>query len=227
MIENYKKLPVNKMAEYLDAKPLRRGQIVRQLKSDLGHPAQYYALAQAAASRVITSSDPVSTRASEREKVELHPGWGLHPKQLIANNLAAFEGLIGCLDSNGILARPVSFRKPSLQLEPRLFGDVRLSNRFDVETVTVGRKQKYGGIKFYLNKEHPLSDFSAAVLAAMLTQAAIEMFGKNAVSPEGIYIIDGFQGKAYSCPSQFKRHLSEGAAAAHEFSLHWDSIDEV
>jgi hypothetical protein len=224
MLTKNKQLSVNKLAEYLDAYALRRAAIVKQQKSGNGHPAQYYSLAQAAMTRVLISGDPDDTFQQERISITDHPGWGPYPQQLISNNIQAFDGLMAANSDHGLLELPVSCRKPAEPLVPRQYGDVRLSNRFDVELLTEGRKKKYGGIKYYLNKEHPLSDFSGAVLASMLVEATGELVGKNAVSSSHVFVIDAFNGKIFSPPSKLKRHLDEAVAAAREFSMHWDLI---
>lgn len=228
MISNQKKLSINKLAEYLDAHACRRAAIVRQQKKNLAHPAQYYSLAQAAMSRILVSAAPDEQFEREKMLIAKHSGWGTHPGQLKQNNLHALEGLIRCAEKKGIFLWEETFRKPVQPLNPRQYSDVRLSNRFDIEFVASGKKQLYGGIKFYLNKEHPLTAFSGAVLAAMLQEAAIELFGKKAISPKnGIMIMDAFQGEIFLLPIHSKRYLAEAVAAAKEFSLHWDAIGIV
>jgi hypothetical protein len=99
-----------------------------------------------------------------------------------------------------------------------------LTSRYDVETIIASKKPKYGGIKFYLNKAHPLSSFSGAVLAAMLHEASVDVLGKNSVSRHDIIVVDAFQGSVFHAPSLMKQHVTEAAAAAKEFSFHWDNI---
>jgi len=210
------------MAEYLDATPARRATIVRQQKSETGHPAQYYTLAQTAMTRTLVSNDPSGTFGTELEKIATHAGWGQHPRQLINNNLRAFQSLM--VASEVLLSPSVSFRMPSAPLDPRQYGDVRVSNRLDVELVTGSKGQRYGGVKYYLNKEHPLSDFSGAVLTSMLHEAMSELFGENAISRFDIVVIDAFHGRLFRPPTHIKRHLKEAVAASHEFSMHWDFI---
>ena len=208
------------MAEYLDATPARRATIVRQQKAGSGHPAQYYALAQTAMSRTLVSNDPASAFKKEFAKIASHQGWGNHPRQLITNNLQAFQGLMNA--SGAVISSPGSFRMPSAPLDPRQYGDVRVSNRIDVELVIGSKRPHYGGIKYYLNKEHPLSDFSGAVLTSMLYEAMSEVVGENAISRSSIIVIDAFHGRIFRPPTQIKRHLKEAVAASQEFSMHWE-----
>jgi hypothetical protein len=226
MLTKNKQLSVNKMAEYLDARPARRASIVRQQKSGNGHPAQYYTLAQAAMRRILISEDPSRTYESELTLISSHEGWGNHPRQLVANNVEALKGMWTTVSQNGFMSPELIYRKPIQPFTPRIYGDVLLTSRFDVETIIAARKPKYAGIKFYLNKAHPLSDFSGAVLAAMLHESSIELLGKNSVSRKDIIIIDAFQGSVFHAPSLMKQHVAEAAAAAKEFSFHWDNIDQ-
>lgn len=212
------------MAEYLDARPARRASIVKQQQSGKGHPAQYYTLAQAAMRRIMASTDPKTQYATEGALILDHVGWGKHPKQLVQNNAAALKGMWEAVLENGLLTSGTSYRRPLEQIVPRSFGDVQLTNRFDVESVIADRKPKYGGIKFYFNKNHPLSDFSGAVLGALLHEAAINTHGSKAVAKNDILIIDAFQSAVFRAPAQMKQHIAEAAAAAKEFSFHWDNI---
>ena len=219
-----KKLSVNKMAEYLDARPARRASIVKQQQSGKGYPAQYYSLAQAAMKKILVSTDPQSQFAEERDRILNHSGWGKHPKQLIKNNISALKGMWNAVCVRDLISSQITYRKPLAQIKPRSFGDVALTNRFDVESVAGCRKQKYGGIKFYFNKNHPLSAFSGAVLGSLLHEAAIESHGIKAVSKSDIVVIDAFQSTIFRAPSHMKQHVAEAAAAAHEFSVQWDYI---
>lgn len=220
-----KKLSVNKLAEYLDARPARRASIVKQQQSESGHPAQYYALAQAGMRRVFMASDPSAQYALERRQILQHTGWGSHPQSLIHNNAEALKGMWQATVSGGLLSVDVNFRRPTELVEARIFGDVQLSNRFDVETLVLSRKPRYGGVKFYLNKNHPLSEFSGAVLGALLHEASIESHGVKSVSRGNILIIDAFQAKLFLAPSAMKQHVAEAAAAAREFSMQWDHMN--
>lgn len=226
MLTKNKQLSVNKLAEYLDARPARRASIVRQQKAGNGHPAQYYTLAQAAMRRILISDDPSKTYALELKLVSSHSGWGSHPRQLVANNVEALNGMWSTVNQHRFLSLDLIYRKPIQPLAPRIHGDVLLTSRFDVETIIASKKAKYAGIKFYLNKSHPLSDFSGAVLAAMLHESSVEVLGKNSVSRNNIIIIDAFQGSVFHAPSLMKQHVAEAAAAAKEFSFHWDNIDQ-
>lgn len=212
------------MAEYLDARPARRASIVKQQQSGKNHPAQYYSLAQASMRRILVSPTPEAQFATEQAQILNHPGWGKHPKQLVQNNASALKGMWEAVSSNGLLSSGTTYRKPLEQLEPRSFGDVQLTNRFDVESVTGGGKPKYGGIKFYFNKSHPLSEFSGSVLSALLHEALINGHGLKSVSKNDILVIDAFQSKIFHAPSLMKQHVAEAAAAALEFSIQWDHI---
>jgi hypothetical protein len=219
-----KKLSVNKLVEYLDARPARRASIVKQQQSESGHPAQYYALAQAGMRRILGSSDPTQQLVVELKLIAEHPGWGPHPRQLVKNNTDALRGMWLALEPHDLLTSGATFRNPVEPLEPRSFGDVRLTNRFDVEIIVPARKPRYGGIKFYLNKNHPLSEFSGAVLGALLHEAAIKCHDVGSVSRGHITIIDAFQSKIFEAPLAMKQHVAEAAAAAREFSLKWDDF---
>lgn len=219
-----KKLSVNKMAEYLDARPARRASIVKQQQSGKGHPAQYYSLAQAAMRRILVAPAPAAQFTTEIAMILSHTGWGQHPKQLVQNNAAALKGMWEAVSPNELFTSGTTYRKPLEQIEPRSFGDVQLTNRFDVESVTPAHKPKYGGIKFYFNKNHPLSEFSGSVLGALLNEASINSHGAKSVSRNDIIVIDAFQSTIFRAPCHMKQHVAEAAAAAQEFSIQWDHI---
>ncbi|MDB6132300.1 MAG: hypothetical protein JWM59_543 [Verrucomicrobiales bacterium] len=227
MTDNYKKLSANKLAEYIDARPQRRATIVRQQKCGTAHPTKYYALAQSAMSKVMAASDRNLIFDLEKTRISTHPGWGNNPEDLISNNFKALQRLMECAERQGLFELAADFRKPAHPLNPLRYGDVQLSNRFDSEIVTSGRRQKYGGVKYYINKNHPLSDFSGAVLAALLQDAMIELVDKKSVSAENVIILDAFQGKVFRASSNYKNYIREAEAAMREFSMHWDTIEII
>lgn len=200
-----KKLSANKMAEYLDARPARRASIVKQQQSESGHPAHYYSLAQAAMRRILASPDPSGQYTKELEHTSEHPGWGAHPLQLIENNCLALRGMWQAVVADSeLLSSGLTYRSPTVLVDPRDFGDVRLTNKFDVESVITKRKPRYGGIKLYLNKKHPLSSFSADVLGALLYEASVVAYGRTSVEKGCIIIIDAFQSRTFHAPAKIK-----------------------
>lgn len=220
MISRHKQLSVNKLAEYLDAKPSRRATIVRQQMEDRSHPAQYYILAQTAMKRVLASSVPDTTFEVELKAIRAHTGWGPYPEALIKNNADALAGLWKSIKANYPFEN-ISFRSPVRPFEGQLLGDVRITNRLDLESLIKGRSLRYGGIKFYINKDHALTDLSGKVLAAMLYEVSELTYGKKAVDRGNTLVIDAFHSRIFAAPNSTKQLCGEAAAAANEFSIHW------
>jgi hypothetical protein len=226
MIESVKKLTINKLAEYADARPSRRATIVRQQVKAQSYTAQYYILADSAIKRVLLSETPTKTFLAEANWIKSHPGWGDYPRSVVANNSLALKKMWDSLLQSGLIAdEKVSFRRPSQALAPHIFGDVRVSSRFDLEIIKVHRGVRYGGVKFYVNKEHPLTGFSGSILSALLHEAASAAYGINQIDRKSVVILDVFHGGIFAVPYSTKKLIIEASAAALEFALHWDKLE--
>ena len=226
MLNQMKSLSINKLAEYLDANALRRAAIVRQRISEDAFAPAYYTLAQSGMRSVALASNPASVFLTETEKIRRHAGWGPYPKKLIENNLEALQGLWLAFQSGILPDSSRHYRLPGSSQPNQILSDVRITSRSDLELVvtSVRGSARYGAVKFYLNKEHPLTSHSGAVLAALLENLAKKVYGDRNVSREGIYVIDAFKGTIFNPPRSCSRMVKEATAAAKEFSMHWDFL---
>ena len=225
MERKVKKLSANKLAEYIDAKAVRRASLVKQQIENTGHPTHYYALAQSAARKVLASSSPEGSLKTELKKMGKHPGWGLYPAKLIENNLTALQGFWNASDGGLFGSNNTIFRKPRHNPDRLSINDVQVSNRFDLEALKDSPKGlSYGAVKFYFNKKHPLTDLSGNVLAALLYNAAVDAYGESNVDRKSVLVVDTFDQKVYRPKPSTKKLLAEVYAAAKEFGLHWDSL---
>lgn len=220
-----KKLSANKLAEYVDAKPSRRETIVNQRIKEQGHALNYYGYATNAINRVLIrgSESRKIHLVSEMDRMTQEVGMGLYPKSHIKNNMEAlqsFSNFIGNWEEGDC----VSFRKPSTTLEAIEMSGLIVSNSMSVEILTKAKTVKYGAVKLYLNKKHPLSEFSGDVLSAMFYSQVCAAKGRSCVSRKHVVVLDVFAKRMFCAPVSYKRLNNEAMAAAREVVIRWDSL---
>lgn len=221
-----KKISANKIAEYVDAKPSRQETLIRQRIKDDGHASNYYALASAAISRLLTLELGFTQAAFVQQEslIEVHPGYGSHPKALIQNNLMALRCFRRMCLADGTLPAG-SYRKATLKLPVCNLGGLLVSNAMDIELVVKQRKRvKYGAVKLYFSKDHHLSDFSGKILSSMLYRQFVGVRDYGSVSRQHVVVVDVFSEKVFEAPASHTRLNNELLATSRGIIARWDSL---
>lgn len=220
------RISINKLGEYLTATPARRKSIIKDQK----YPSVF-----------ITSKYDDATESIVRFFVRdaLNPE-GLHravsvlssrptrsdPEAAdLKNNILALQRLIKTADTLPFAG--LTFRAAKQQGALLTIGKVAVSIRPELEIVAPqrGGGTKYGLLKLYLGKTHPLNEESGQLIATTVHQFAETHFGSSEnVDRKRCFVLDVFQGKLFIAPASYTKRRSDIEAACEEIAARWPTL---
>ena len=221
------RISINKLGEYLTAKPARRKSIIKDQK----YPPEVFitgkyndAFESIVNFFTLGALQPeVLHRAISR--LSVNPTANAPQAADLKNNILALQHLIktaGTLPFTGL-----TFRAAKQQGALLTIGKVVVSVRPELEIIAPqrGGGTKYGLLKLYLGKTHPLNEESASLIATTVHQFAEKHFG----TPENVdlkrcYVLDVFQGKLFTAPQSYTKRRSDIAAACEEIAARWPTL---
>ncbi len=219
---NKAKISVNKLAEYVDASPLRRRSIVGQQKNpDPFIVTRYTRAREGFVSAIINSSrqlildakaaiaaTPTSTEFQESDKVTSIEALDCFDNitfpDLEGFTLVPFAG-DGRMDIKGV--------------DVSVYPDIIIRGTY--------RGTKFvGGIKLHIVKTTTLSKEGRLNVATVLQQFLEEKVAEEdeTVLPKFCFSIDVFAGECQEAPTSIKRRREQIYAACEEYKLWWDSL---
>lgn len=221
------RISINKLGEYLTATPARRKSIIKDQK----YPPEIFITG-----KYNDAFDPI---IDFFVRDALNPE-GLHravgalssrptrndPEAAdLKNNILALQRLIKTADT--VPFAGLTFRAAKQQGALLTIGKVAVSIRPELEIVAPqrGGGTKYGLLKLYLGKTHPLNEESGQLIATTVHQFAETHFG----SPENVdrkrcYVLDVFQGKLFIAPVSYTKRRSDIEAACEEIAARWPTL---
>jgi hypothetical protein len=221
------RISINKLGEYLTATPARRRSIIKDQKyppeifvtgkynDAFDHIIDFFvrdALDPEGLHRAVAVLSSRPTR-SDPEAADLK------------NNILALQRLIKTADS--LPFADLTFRAAKQQGALLTIGKVAVSIRPELEIVAPqrGGGTKYGLLKLYLGKTHPLNEDSGQLIATTVHQFAEQHFGSpDDVDRKRCYVLDVFQGKLFVAPASYTKRRSDIEAACEEIAARWPTL---
>ena len=121
----------------------------------------------------------------------------------------------------------ITFRKAPESAKPLLIADVEVSIRPELELVVTvkGGYVRYGLLKLYLGKSHPLTDDAGNYVATLVHSYASHRFtGPKSVDRKHCYVFDVFQEKLFVAPVNHTQRRKDINAACEEIASRWPSL---
>lgn len=218
------RISLNKLGEYLVAKPRRRHSIIKDQKKPKDFIVARYTDAIRAIQAYVTDgaqeSDQIKRAARSLTSTSHESKWKQETADLCAKALLAFMSIADEVPTNGF----GSIRGEDSQERINIAG-TEVSVRPEIFLVDPDAgNQIVGAIKLYISKSHPLSDDSAAFIGSVLYRYAAEVVSTEAaVSHKNCFIVDVFDGKIYVAPKAFKRNMNDVHAACSEIAQLWQA----
>ena len=221
------RISINKLGEYLVASPARRKSIIKDQK----YPPEIFITGK--------YNDAFDSIIHFFVRDALNPE-GLHravnalssrpirnkPEACaLKNNIQALQRLIKTADS--LPFGGLTFRAAKSQGALLTIGKVAVSVRPELEIVAPqrGGGTKYGLLKLYLGKTHPLNDDSGQLIATTVHQFAENHFGgPENVDRKRCCVLDVFQGKLFTAPASNTKRRSDIEAACEEIAARWPTL---
>jgi hypothetical protein len=219
------RISVNKLGEYMTATPLRRRRIVEDQKRPKGFILPRYTEAQDAITKYLAGGKPDEGRLlSEIERLVLAPSateWESDRKRLASEALQSFLEMADAIDLDGLSGTVGRNDQPRLSI-----GGLEVSVRPEVLLSGTDRhgRPTAGALKLYFSKTSPLTEDSAAYIAAAV-QAFVEAHLQPAhAEPRNCRVIDVFGQKVYTAPRASARRRNDLAAACEEIARAWEQV---
>lgn len=219
------RISVNKLGEYLVAAPAKRKSIIQDQKRPKTFQTAYYAEAQTAIVRYLTSPQPdlaTLTRAAKLlEQAQASSDWEDQKNRSCADAIEAFsdiaEDLLEDL-SVKVVAGPTA-------PEPLTIAGVAVNVRPDAYLRSErGKQDSVGALKLSFAKNGPLSSASASYIG-WLVREHTESFppSKHPVDRRICIVLDVFEGLSHPAPATFVRRRRDVEAACEEIGRAWAS----
>lgn len=219
------RISVNKLAEYLEAIPTRRKQIVKDAK----YPAKFittrYKDARDGTKHFLSSNMDEEYVLGLIERLESIEEFDTEfQEQDINLSIQCLESLLDC--DVTLLG---DFRIKPFEDENKLVHisgvDISVNPDLVVEKEIEG-KLNIGAIKLHISKTYTLTEESQKIVAVMLYNYVIAYLleGSQVPNLKLCCSFDLFNKTIESCPSSFKHRMKKIEAACEEISLWWDSL---
>lgn len=121
----------------------------------------------------------------------------------------------------------ITFRKTADTAKPMLIAGVEVSIRPELELVVTikGGEVRYGLLKLYLSKSHPLADDAGNYVATLVHSHANQRFtGPKSVDRKHCYVLDVFQEKLFVAPVNHTQRRKDIHAACEEIASRWSAL---
>lgn len=216
------RISVNKLAEYMVARPVRRRAIVRDQKRPPEFLVARYTEAQDAIVKYFTAGqdDTVILEALRSlETSEPRSEWDAQRLLLCAEALDAFLEIPEFPFMAGM-------RAVAGHPQPELLdvAGVAVSVRPEVLLTGIDRQGRpiSGAIKLYIGKTVPLTDDSGAFAATILYQY-LETYppGNLEPDPKHAVVVDVFARRMFPAPRSYQRRRNDVVAACEEIARAW------
>lgn len=221
------RISINKLGEYLATRSAsRRRTILHEQKYERTGIVGQYNQAKSAIKRFLADPEHnAETLHRAISKIELDPTLNPQQKTRKNNNVAAIMKLLSFWPQSALKELTIRAAHPNSNY--LTIGDVPVSVSPELEIVAPqrGSGTKYGLLKLYLGKIHPLNEESGQLIATTVHQFAEKHFG----TPENVdrkrcYVLDVFQGKLFIAPASYTKRRSDIEAACEEIAARWPTL---
>jgi hypothetical protein len=218
------RISLNKLGEYLVAKPGRRHSIIRDQKKPKDFIVARYADAVRAIQRHITeeheSADQLNKAVRTLSTADHDSKWKRDTADLCAKALFAFMSIADEVPTNGFKAIMGEDSPEKMNI-----AGVDVSVRPEILLIDPEQNnQIVGGIKLYLGKDNPLEDASDFVGSVLYRYLAEVLSTEAAVSHKNCFVVDVFAGEIIPAPKAYKRNMNDVSAACTEISALWTAL---
>ena len=218
-------ISINKLAEFMSAKPARQRQILRDQKYPTDFKGMYYKEATETISHAIASNlEDLDSIDKAIDILEQMSPEKIGTQRRIAANIDALETFRDMLDKVDITgATPIrgGISQPKLSLM-----GVEISVRPEIILKLQGKtKQLIGAIKLHFPRTFPISDDSSGYLSAVLQEwAKIAMPDDGAVSGAHCYVIDIGASRVYTGVKATANRMRDIEAVCENIAALWPTI---
>lgn len=217
------KISLNKLAEYLDATPSRRRQIVKDQQNPQPFIAARYNDAREEIIGFIeggmNSEQEMLAAAADLRQNHNGTDFAKQDRNASADAIEDFLDASDQLEINGFAAEGVD-RSTGAAMN---ISGVNVSVRPDVILKDKDTGEVKGAIKFHFSKTSPLSaksrEYSATALRVYLVDE-----GHQDVDPKKCYVVDVPTQSVSNAPKAFKRKMNDIEAACEEINARWTKI---
>lgn len=140
-------------------------------------------------------------------------------------NCQALGHLLACVTTLPVAG--VTLRKAPESAPPLVIAGVTVSVRPELELVVTSKdgQVRYGLLKLYLGKSHPLTDDAGGYVATIVHEYAEKRFtGPQSVDRKHCLVFDVFQEKLFVAPSSHRQRRKDITAACEEIAIRWPSL---
>lgn len=215
------RISLNKLAEYIVARPARQRTIIKDQK----HPSDFivarYRLAEEAIRSFILQpqTNSLQNAISTISALAHNSDWSKQNAELCQDALIYFMTLKDRLTFDGLLPSLGSDNAPKMHVS-----GVDISVRPDI-LLNDSHGNIVGALKLYINKSFPLNDESGKYISTVLYRyIADNISSESNASPQLCIVVDVFAQHIYQAAKTYKRSMSDIQAACETISILWTAL---
>lgn len=220
-MRNTPRISLNKLAEYIFARPARQQTIIRDQKKPSDFIVARYRLAEEAIKNFILQPEQNSLQKAigAISSLEHNSEWSKQNADLCHDALIHFMTIQEDLSFNGLTPRVVSDVAQKMNIsgvDVSVRPEILLFDNYD---------NIVGGLKLYINKSNPLTDESGKYISTVLYRHIVEnISSENYVEHNLCIVIDVFGQTIHVAPKSFKRSMSDVTSACQNIAILWPAL---
>lgn len=219
------RISVNKLGEYMIARPGRRKSIIKAQKYPSDFVVTRYQRAYGPIIEYLLSDfstdDPIIQGVEACETATPTSEWDEQDINLSIEALDAFVRIAEKIDLAGTIRERTDMKESA----GIVISGVDVSVRPEILIRSTDRKgsETYGGVKLLLSKTFPHDGDSGEYAAAVLGQSISSAVG-SPIDNSLCLVIDVFSEETFHAPKALRRRMNDIEAACEEISRAWSSV---
>lgn len=215
------RISLNKLAEYIFARPGRQQTIIRDQKRPNDFIVARYRLAEEAIKNFILQpqQNSLQNAIAAISTLEHNSDWSKQNADLCQDALIHFMTLKDRLTFDGFIPNLGSDNAPKMTVS-----GVNVSVRPEI-ILSDNANHIVGALKLYINKSNPLTDESGKYISTVVHRYLAEVISSdNYVSPGLCVVADVFGQTVHVAPKAYKRSMADIYSACQNIAILWSAL---
>ena len=215
------RISLNKLAEYIIARPGRQQTIIRDQKRPSDFIVARYHLAEEAIKNFILRPQQnfLQNAIAAISTLEHDSDWSKQNADLCQDALIHFMTLKDRLIFDGFTPILGSDNVPKMSIS-----GVNVSVRPEI-LLSDSSNNTVGALKLYINKSHPLTDEPGKYISTVLYRYLAEVISsENCVVPGFCTVVDVFGQTVHVAPKTYKRSMADVNSACQHIAILWPAL---
>jgi len=220
-MNEFPRISVNKLGEYMNATVSRRRQIIKDQKHPSSFKAAYYAPAQDALTKYLVGEWKESDLVRRFETLVCQSAGNDYKGKVNGCSAGAIDAFLGNYDELGISGE---IRRADCSVMTMDYLGVTVSVRPNLLIRDEYTSEVIGAVKFHFSKSAPLGDGGCDYVALMMRLFLEEELGLKNINGKMCIVLDIHDGNLRSSPKAYVNRKRDLDAACAEIFARWETI---